>query len=141
MKCFHADHYLCKALSCSFLPHYGLSLSLKSHPSHDGLCKRFSAVILHNATLDSDVTTQSLSWFWSGRELALQDFVFHFLSLPDRRTLCPSPLSLSELFHVGPGVQYTESRSWGLWLEGGLFNLAAYFVSFPQETLRRSLSR
>lgn len=66
-------------------------------------------------------------------------FCFSFLSSWPQNSLSSS-LSLSELFHVGPGVQYTESRSWGLWLEGRLFDLAADIVSFPQEALRRSLS-
>lgn len=82
------DHCLCKYLRSSFVPHYGLYLSPKSHPCCDGLVWRFSAGILYNATLGSDIATWCLRWFWSGPELALHDFVFHFL-LPNRRTPCP----------------------------------------------------
>lgn len=40
-------------------------------------------------------------------------FCFSLLSSWPQNSLF-STLSLCELFHVGPGVQYTESRSWGL---------------------------
>lgn len=92
------DHYFWKYLRCTFVPHSGY-LSPKSHPSCDGLVFWVSSGILYNVILDSYITTWALRWFWSGPDLALHDFVFHF-SLSDHRKfsppLCPC-LNLSVL--------------------------------------------
>lgn len=61
----------------------------------------------------------------------------YFPSPSKPQNILSSCLTLSELFHVGPEVQYTESRSWK-----SLFYLAADFVSFPTgDAEGRSLSK